>query len=61
MSRVEKLELAPGLEISRVLTGLWQVADLERDGDTLDALATSKFMQPYAHEAGCQGCGTTIA
>lgn len=40
-------ELAPGLRISRVLTGLWQIADLERDGNTLDPHATSKFMQPY--------------
>lgn len=29
---IETLELAPDLEISRVLTGLWQIADLERDG-----------------------------
>jgi len=29
---MERFELAPGLEISRVLTGLWQVADMERDG-----------------------------
>lgn len=40
-------ELAPGLQISRVLTGLWQIADLERDGNTLDPYATSQFMQPY--------------
>ena len=29
-------ELAPGLHISPVLIGLWQVADLERDGRLLD-------------------------
>jgi aryl-alcohol dehydrogenase-like predicted oxidoreductase len=36
MSNVETIRLAPGLTISRVLTGLWQVADLERDGTPLD-------------------------
>ena len=32
VGRPERHELAPGLEISRVVTGLWQVADMERDG-----------------------------
>lgn len=40
-------ELAPGLRISRILTGLWQIADLERDGKTLDPIETAKHMQPY--------------
>ena len=30
--RPDRTELAPGLGISRVVTGLWQVADMERDG-----------------------------
>ncbi|MEQ9425776.1 MAG: aldo/keto reductase [Cyclobacteriaceae bacterium] len=47
---VENIELAPGLEISRVLTGLWQIADLERDGQTLDPSETSKAMQPYVDQ-----------
>lgn len=46
-SSVEHLELASGLEISRVLTGLWQVADMERGGKTLDPEATAKHMKPY--------------
>ncbi len=33
---VERIELAPGFSISRVLTGLWQIADMERDGCQLD-------------------------
>ena len=33
---VERIDLAPGLSISRVVTGLWQIADMERDGRTLD-------------------------
>lgn len=40
--------LAPGLEISRVVTGLWQVADQERGGATLDAAVASRAMAPYA-------------
>ncbi len=48
---VERCELAPGLSISRVLTGLWQIADLERDGRTLDAERTADEMLPYV-EAG---------
>ena len=31
-ARPERASLAPGLEISRIVTGLWQVADLERAG-----------------------------
>lgn len=50
---MEKLytELAPGFNISRVLTGLWQIADMERDGRTLDPAATAPAMAPYV-EAG---------
>ena len=48
MTDVERRELAPGLSISRVLTGLWQVADLERDGTDLDPAATAAHLEPYA-------------
>ena len=47
MSKVERIELAPGLEISRVLTGLWQIADMERDGGTLDTAAGAAEMRRY--------------
>lgn len=40
-------ELAPGFQISRVLTGLWQIADMEREKEPLDAVETAKYMQPY--------------
>lgn len=50
-ARPERAELAPGLEISRVVTGLWQIADLERDGRTIDLDATARAMGPYV-EAG---------
>ncbi|HWI17110.1 MAG TPA: aldo/keto reductase [Vicinamibacterales bacterium] len=45
---VQRTKLAPGLEISRVLTGLWQLADMERDGRALDLDRTADAMQPYA-------------
>jgi aryl-alcohol dehydrogenase-like predicted oxidoreductase/enamine deaminase RidA (YjgF/YER057c/UK114 family) len=44
---VDRCELAPGLTIARALTGLWQVADMERDGRTLDLAATARAMAPY--------------
>ena len=47
----ERTFLAPGLEISRVVTGLWQVADMERNGHTLDLDAAAAAMADYA-EAG---------
>lgn len=47
MTRIERTELAPGLEISRVLTGLWQVADMERHGEPLNADAAAAEMGRY--------------
>lgn len=44
---VERWNLAPDLSISRVLTGLWQIADMEREGRELDLAATAKAMEPY--------------
>ena len=40
--------LAPGLEISRIVTGLWQVADQERAGVPLDPGAAADAMADYA-------------
>lgn len=45
---IPRITLAPGLEISRVLTGLWQLADMERDGRTLDLDVAARAMSPYA-------------
>src|ERR1700735_1195766 len=42
-----RILLAPGLEISRIVTGLWQVADQERAGP-LDPQAASSAMMEYA-------------
>jgi aryl-alcohol dehydrogenase-like predicted oxidoreductase/enamine deaminase RidA (YjgF/YER057c/UK114 family) len=46
-ARVERVALAPDLSISRVLTGLWQIADMERDGRTLDPDAAARALRPY--------------
>lgn len=48
---VGRCELAPGFSISRVLIGLWQIADMERNGQSLDLEATADAMVPYV-EAG---------
>ena len=48
--RPDRTLLAPGLEISRVVTGLWQVADMERDGRLLDRDAAAAAMADYARD-----------
>lgn len=47
MIRPERYELAPGLAISRIVTGLWQVADMERDGGTLDLDQAAAALADY--------------
>lgn len=44
---VERYPLTPGLNISRVLTGLWQVADMERDGKQIDIEAAARDLTSY--------------
>ncbi len=39
--------LAPGLQISRIVTGLWQIADMEKEGTVLDPNYTSAYFEPY--------------
>src|SRR5215813_930582 len=43
-----RFRLAPDLEISRMVTGLWQVADMERDGRTLDPDKGAAELAAYA-------------
>lgn len=43
--------LAPDLKISKIITGLWQIADMERDGQIIDLDQAAESMIPYA-EAG---------
>lgn len=47
----DRKDLAPGLSISRILTGLWQVADQEKDGVALNHMAGAQALTDYA-EAG---------
>lgn len=44
----ERTMLAPGLEISRIITGLWQVADMERGDGDLDLDSAGKALLEYA-------------
>jgi aryl-alcohol dehydrogenase-like predicted oxidoreductase/enamine deaminase RidA (YjgF/YER057c/UK114 family) len=50
-AKPDRIELAPGLNISRIVTGLWQIADMERDGARLDPEALAAHLADYA-EAG---------
>lgn len=44
----ERITLAPGLSISRLVCGLWQVADIEKDGRTIDPERGADALQAYA-------------
>ena len=44
---VERIDLSPDLSISRVVTGLWQMADMERDGQKIDLDHAAAAMRPY--------------
>ena len=46
-SMVDRCTLTPGLTISRVLTGLWQLADMERDGRVVDLDRAAAAMAAY--------------
>ena len=51
MTSVPRYPLGEGLTVSRVITGLWQIADLERDGREFDVDQAAMAMSPYV-EAG---------
>ena len=46
--RPPRIKLGPALEVPRVLTGLWQVADMERGGTLLDPAAAGAALGEYA-------------
>jgi aryl-alcohol dehydrogenase-like predicted oxidoreductase/enamine deaminase RidA (YjgF/YER057c/UK114 family) len=50
-NRPDRTSLAPGLETSRIVTGLWQIADMEKDGRRIDLDKAAAAMAGYA-EAG---------
>ncbi len=39
--------LGSDLSISRIVTGMWQIADMERDGTPVDPVETAEAMKPY--------------
>ena len=49
--RPDRIKLAADLEISRLICGLWQIADMEKDGRSLDPGLLARDMKAYA-EAG---------
>jgi aryl-alcohol dehydrogenase-like predicted oxidoreductase/enamine deaminase RidA (YjgF/YER057c/UK114 family) len=53
MSKIPKTKLAADLHISKILTGLWQIADMERGDKELDLDATAQAMQPYLDAGLC--------
>ena len=48
MFKIEQKSLSDNLTISRVITGLWQVADMERCGADLDPDRAADHLQNYA-------------
>ena len=54
MSAISRIQLADGLTIPRILHGLWQIADMEKDGTLVDRAAAAEAMAAYA-DAGFDG------
>ena len=46
-TRTEQFTLGKDLTINRVLTGLWQVADIEKDGDVIDPVQGADYLDAY--------------
>src|ERR1051325_8316095 len=46
--RPERTQLYGGLTISRLVCGLWQVADMEKSGQTLDPERAADALDDYA-------------
>ena len=62
---IPRVSIAPGLEISRVLTGLWQIADMERGGQPVDPVATARDFVASRHSgitvrAATDGSAVTV-
>ena len=50
MGSVDRIDITDGLNISRALTGLWQVADMERGGNTLDPDIAAAALADYVRD-----------
>lgn len=44
-----QIKISDSLEVPRVLIGLWQIADMEKNGSILNPIKTSKYMEEYAN------------
>ena len=42
------IDISENISVPRILIGLWQIADMEKHGNTLDSNSISKFMKIYA-------------
>jgi len=47
---LERLKLSDDLTISRVLTGLWQIADMEKGGEAIDPEGGADHLQAYVEQ-----------
>jgi aryl-alcohol dehydrogenase-like predicted oxidoreductase/enamine deaminase RidA (YjgF/YER057c/UK114 family) len=47
---MQRFQLRPGFTGSRIITGLWQVADMERDGHELDLDRAAAAMEQYVNQ-----------
>jgi aryl-alcohol dehydrogenase-like predicted oxidoreductase/enamine deaminase RidA (YjgF/YER057c/UK114 family) len=47
-NRPERIDVAAGFSISRLICGLWQVADMEKEGATLDPERGADALRDYA-------------
>ncbi|MCA9835839.1 MAG: aldo/keto reductase [Trueperaceae bacterium] len=45
---IQRVQLSPSLTVSRVITGLWQIADMEKEGQRLELSKLANAMLPYA-------------
>ncbi len=46
----DRLKITDNLNISRILTGLWQVADIEKNGDIIDPEQGANTLEEYAND-----------
>ncbi len=49
INKIERCELAPDFNISRILNGLWQIGDMEKGNQKLDHEAASAAMAAYVN------------
>ena len=54
----ERIRLHDGPMISRLVCGLWQVADMEKTGQTLDPARAADALDDYAKAGFLQGRDT---